>query len=496
MDIKYYQGYILSDCPLLKIPKNYILNKFDNLFFYIEQKLNNFFLKDEGGDWICLMGDVIDLNLKTLDLNLIISNLLLELKRSENNFLSYCDNLSGRYVLIYKCQNKIKIFNDAKGFKSVFYSTGKQKIISSHINLLKDNLYKFNLDEEIHNECIKLRRFLAFPGISTDIKEIKILTSNTYLTFEDNSIVRFYPRKNLEAIDLDEAVLKVEEIIESQIELIANKYQTFISLTGGLDSRLTLSCVKNNFIKDVNFFTYKKEQDQLIPLAIKEKLNINLSIINKISEIELKDYHELLKNEEIEYSKDRVKYLISLIKKYNLSYENSSNNRHIQSVAPEIGRKFFHRITSNRFKTTRLSPYVMGILMARALDGSLRRSNENLDYAPKYFIEKYEEFINKTDFNNSYNYDQYELLYLEQRMNSWYSKQLRESDFALPVFPIYSSRKFIDLVLAVQGNFNLNQIKGGLFFINIIKNKNKNLMAFPFFRKKKMDKYYNKYIGL
>src|SRR5699024_11102299 len=174
-----------------------------------------------------------------------------------NKFLDILDYLAGRYVIIVGNSDEVKVYNDAVGTRSVYYSL-TSNLVSSHVNLIADN------QKKVMDSLVE--QYINLPKISsrTPFENIRSLMPNFSLTFATKQIKRYFPRKEnpYTNLDYDKKVTLFDRILKKEIVYYVNNYDNIVhSLTGGFDSRSSLATFKDYF-KDIKFFTYtlsKKE---------------------------------------------------------------------------------------------------------------------------------------------------------------------------------------------------------------------------------------------
>ncbi len=96
------------------------------------------------------------------------------------------------------------------------------------------------------------------PANYSPVENVLVLTPNTFLDSKNKTVVRFWPRENLENNTLDNVVESVIKYTDIQLKLLKNKYKIINSLSGGMDSRRTLALLKEH-VDDITFFTYSRK---------------------------------------------------------------------------------------------------------------------------------------------------------------------------------------------------------------------------------------------
>src|SRR5690606_2187161 len=96
------------------------------------------------------------------------------------------------------------------------------------------------------------------PGHYTPYQDIFFLTPNTKLRLSDKKIIRFFPRKPLEVTNVNYSAELISEYVNNQLTNLVNmNKKLLLSLSSGIDSRLSLAFTKK-FLDKFTFFTYYK----------------------------------------------------------------------------------------------------------------------------------------------------------------------------------------------------------------------------------------------
>ena len=223
---------------------------------------NQCFFGSFSGGWLCLCGSYcMDVAAGHMSFRSVGEKMLRSLQQSQELFFDYLDVLNGRFVCIYSFGDSVFVLNDATGSRSVFYSTEKPAL-ASHYNLLheaiggeEDPFYQKFSTLVIQKQKEHKIQPWVLPGDMTPYKNVRILVPNHLLELSQMKMQRFWPRKNMRALDVDEACNYIALSIKKEAELLCRHYKVFESLTAGTDSRITLAAVKN-VAKDITFFTY------------------------------------------------------------------------------------------------------------------------------------------------------------------------------------------------------------------------------------------------
>ena len=193
-------------------------------------------------------------------------NILNELDNADDNVFEVINQLTGIFTIIWINGMKICFAGDATCMQSTFYTVhNKETYISSHTNLIGD-LLSLKWDEYV-KRLVQYRLFGLFgnslPGDLTQFSNVKRAVPNFYYEI-DNALIkekRFFTPQKL-SLSNQEIVEMVSHLLSKNMELIAKKWnKPAISLTGGCDSKTTLSCTKNLYDK-FSYFSYISSDEE------------------------------------------------------------------------------------------------------------------------------------------------------------------------------------------------------------------------------------------
>ena len=164
-------------------------------------------------------------------------------------FFDRINELTGVFTLFYVKNTSISIVGDPCCIQTVYYGILNQKIyVSSHDNLLGDLL---GLERDTYVKKLCKYKFFHFfgsclPGNLSQFAEFKRLVPNHFITIcvDMIEVKRFYTPHTLE-ISENEIAERVSLLLSNTLEQIPKKFKRpAISLSGGCDSKTTLSCCK------------------------------------------------------------------------------------------------------------------------------------------------------------------------------------------------------------------------------------------------------------
>ena len=246
---------------------------------------------DHKDNSIILLGYILDPDNPNADDLEIINSLTVKLYNSDSldSFFECTYIFGGRWILIVNDGKEIRLFNDAVGYRQIFYTdtlSVKDLWCASQPGTIA-NILHLDIDREAY-EFIKLfeknDKEYWWPGDSSPYKEIRHLLPNHYISLKTGLSKRYWPQKELENISLTESVKKNKKILQGLMKSASNRFQLALSLTAGKDSRLILASSKE-LRNNIYYFTLafwdvtKKSLDIQIPLKLLAKLGLKHNII-------------------------------------------------------------------------------------------------------------------------------------------------------------------------------------------------------------------------
>lgn len=385
-----------------------------------------------------------------------------------NKFLDILDFIGGRYCIIIGDIDNFEVFQDATGARSVYYSTDND-VISSHLYLIND---------VIDCKQDKYSKFAAYAKVSFDntpYSNVKALLPNFKLNFNSKKMERFFPRTNNKYSHLDD--IKKVDIIESlwkqQLDYYYKEYRNVIvSITGGIDSRISLALCKN-YLNNLQFFTYSKNPDYIDRTNIREQSHDKDRIIVEqiLDDVEINHNFIYYNNEDLILN-DSIKQLLSknsiisharyLINLYNVNFSNNYY-MHLRGTCLEI------------VKSVYLNEDIDSISNRSVQEIYLNLAKNQFKYLNK---NKFEELslnsIDKLGYRNDHHdFAVQDLFYWEHRMGRWHPELLNETDLAFDTFLPFNLRSILEIGLS----FSFNKRKTDYLFKELI-NKNYPILNF------------------
>lgn len=359
------------------------------------------------------------------------------------------DFFSGRYIIIYKDKDGLKLMSDATGMKSIFY-TKDFKAFSSHCKILVELGYGESPSriEEFRSNVLEeegVKYKYGYPGFYTPYEDCFILPPNFEACLSSKKIARFFPREMLDAdCDANDVAIKINGYMRNQLSSILScGKDVYCSLTAGLDSRFTLSASSKH--QGVKYFTYKypgnhtHESDANWASIIADGLGLDHKVINI--------------DDDLDFGSEGFKSFSSVVS-YNSTYNSHAkkisyayyslfgeDNYLIRSNLYEIGRAFYHPKVEKGISKNKIDLKDIDKMLLYAYDERL------LEYGELSKV--FSDYVKDLPDESECGYSLLDLFYWEHRMGVWHSQVVSESDPAFETLVLCNARAVIKLLLSL-----------------------------------------------
>ncbi len=211
------------------------------------------------------------------------------LKESFERIIEETNKLNGRFVLFFSDKSTFKVFNDASGFRELYYLEEKSAIhCGSTPDIIKNYIgAQKNPDETVFsffNSKEYVENSYTWVGHDTIYKNIKRLPPNFLLDIENKELSRFWPKSGIEKKTVEEVAILGAKYITGCLHAASIRKPLHLGLTSGWDTRLLLAAshkFKNNifyYLND-NLDLDKKYPDIAIPRKLSDALGFELHIL-------------------------------------------------------------------------------------------------------------------------------------------------------------------------------------------------------------------------
>lgn len=371
-------------------------------------------------------------------------------KGGEKAFLEVVSQLTGIHLIALFIGERAIFVQDCSGMMMCNYGIcGSNTYITSNSAIIED------IDTPKKNAfvakllCSKSYRHGSkyLPGDLTPYEGISRLGPNLYLEYKHGSfaIDRFYPVANHEEVDEDntQVLQEIARLVKNNVMLCAKKWEKpAISLSGGVDSRTTLSSAAGQYDK---FFYYsfmskpQEENDAQAAHNICSQLGLSHEIYpiseNNADYEAFEAYKAIITHNSagVSVPKDNE------IRKYIFLSKLEGFQVELKSWASEIGRAFWERRYGFRLPD-RLHARHLSIFQTRYFgEPSLLKQSDNA----------YDDFMKRSKFTYPmYNYENADIFYWEYRFGSWGTiVTTGQNIFNFEVTMPMNNRKIMDMFL-------------------------------------------------
>lgn len=408
------------------------------------------FVASEGADcWVAILGRIVTLDLASTIPGDVAAFLARELARSEEAFHSATDGCCGRFVCFYATAEGVRVVGDATGMKMLFYTREPYVAVASHAALLADAFAK-PASAEVAEFCATsgIRQYnMAFlPGHATVYDGVRVLVPNTCLTLDRGTIRRVFPRERLQALPYERALEQACGYLRDLAQKVTSIAPLTLSLTAGLDSRLTASAFAESFGR-ISFFTYIRRGERIN--AVDAIIADRLAKENNLSHREVFFDHEIdaQSPQWVDYQKfvEVARCNTTFEHFYSLAYAYLATAPrgvvHVRSNIGEICRARYHISPFGEFVDADLPEP----------EKLVRIYNQWTKCKPHdYTREQFVQYLHETELlTNAYDFDLPALYYWEHLMPMWHASLLLEADMSHDTIGLFNCRRVLMTYLAM-----------------------------------------------
>lgn len=165
--------------------------------------------------------------------------------------LSHCSSFSefeealsrtaGRYVLFVRTIGECRLYNDACGMRSAFYTMKNAGVaVASQPGFLAQDAVMSNREKYI--ERLMAADACVFPVSVLPYDGVDQLLPNHYLDLNQGTSIRFWPRGPIRQYSLEDAAEKIATLWRGSVLALINRYSKLtLPITAGYDSRAILA---------------------------------------------------------------------------------------------------------------------------------------------------------------------------------------------------------------------------------------------------------------
>lgn len=461
----YVRGFLITDDNSLDISSypfydNWTKTMLGKYAFYINNKTNLYFYENAGKIFF-IIGHAYNPFTMQYDENEILKYIS-DMNESDK-YYDAVSELSGVFVLGVIETDRIRFSGDASCMLSAFYGINNEKLyISSHTQLIGD-ICNLNADDFI-KELVTYKYYHLFgrclPGDLTPYSNFKRVIPNFEYTYENKlfSWKRFFLTKEIKSVaselEYKAVVERCYKILHNNMILISQKWnKPSLSLTGGCDSKTTLSCIDN--LSKYDYFSYisveKEEPDANAAHSISEMLGIQHEIYNIPSEKNKYEDYEAVERILINNCGNIGNVNENDIKKRIFFAENQCIDVEVKSWVSEVARAYYHKRFSKNKLPAKVSPKILTALY-KVFIGN-RTLAKKVEIVFEEFLSKY---YTEFDFDNISWWD---LIFWEYRVGAWNGLVITgEHKYSFDITVPYNNRKLLELMLHTPLECRINDV--------------------------------------
>ncbi|MBD2765037.1 hypothetical protein IEE91_07530 [Kocuria sp. cx-455] len=409
----------------------------------------------EGSDrWVlvhglCLHAGLVEINVSPAE------HLARMAAQGEREFLEALDVLAGRHVILLGDSRGFRVFNDATGMRSVYFSEDKF-LVASHLQLIVDvRPHPVRTDEEGRQGAISGWDRTKYVGVSS-------LLPNHFLDISDWSVCRFYPRETnrFEGWSTARKVEAFREMWNREMRhLVATSSKLVMSLTGGADSRTSLA-LSMDHVNDIEMFTYTTKSntgDKWSKSMTRDKHLVEE--IKSLLPLRHRYFYvgtgKLPKTAEINATLDKNTWQSHgrwLVPHYANAYP-QDDVVHLRGNAYEIGRAYWG--------TNEWNNNLSGL--QRLYRKRTRRDHERESEASR--AADFHRGVHRWEYDAPmHGFHLWDIFYWETRSGRWLAEILNETDIAFETFVPMNVRAMVEISLA----FTIQERSDGFLFSELI----------------------------
>lgn len=351
---------------------------------------------------------------------------LLKSLSSIDEFTAIIDKINewtGLFTFLVIDPDQVRFLGDCACMQSAYYGQiNGYLFISTHAQLIGDicNLQKSEYVCKMQKYRFWEKYGLFLPGDHSQFDDVKRLVPNTYITYSDNgfSVERFFPTRDIQMVSSKEeynlTIEKIADILYENMRLISLKWDhPAISMTGGMDSKTTVACA-NGLYDKYKFYSYVSMDGDKPDAVAAKQIADAIGVKHTIYQIPLNDKEvsdaQTMRNIIQHNIGDIGKVNANDVRKRAYFYDTPEFDVEVKSWVSEIGRANYYKKFGKSKMPYRLSP--------RDMTTMYKFFSYNRIMAHK--TDKiFKEYIEKTHFNDIFNYDASDMYLWEFRYGSW-----------------------------------------------------------------------------
>jgi len=395
---------------------------------------------DRGEKILFLIGFIFN-HQKTAETNQEILEGILEKAEDLNSLFDLFDSKSGRFVVIARFGKEYILFNDASGFRNIYYyrDVSGNYWYASQPGLIAERCnVELDYDNQEDLNTLPLFRNTSeywFPGTLSAYRGIFNLVPNHYMDMQTGRTRRFWPRRQVKKYELKECIDTVVPMLQSHIEASVHRFHTAFTITAGLDTRILLAASRK-YTEDLTFLTHThpallpQNPDIVIPRKILRDNNIPHTIVHHREKID--ECFKSISRRNVIYARESKVMNAFTFNQYFL--EEKQEPLVLNGVCSELTRTFY-RLPVYAKLTDKLLCALAGMS-----GSSVART-------------QFRQWLDGVGAYSSYGVRVLDLFYWENRNAKW--PGYNEYDIAFDSYSPFNCRKLVEIMLGVDLKFRI-----------------------------------------
>jgi asparagine synthetase B (glutamine-hydrolysing) len=396
-------------------------------------------VRSTNSSFIALIGYCIDLDRPGDDEDAVASTLLDHATRDGiDAMLARTDDLFGRFAVICHIRGTWHVFGDANATRTIYFAEDRP-MIASHSTMLGDLIGQAPRMELFrHYWC-------ALPGNASPVPRVRVLPANFVLDPASQTMRRFWPRAPRHERSVADTVDELDALLVKAADATLARWKPALSLTSGVDSRLTLSIYQN--APDLFVFTYDRHQGDKVDVEgarrVCERLGITHHRLPLVDRRRAEPAYRLIESiVDCSFDKNVAPILLE-------TFQARQDFVHVRSSLTGVGKAFW-RYHPNM--PTEFDP-------SSWVQVSLSKSAAHLPgraEAATYLVAEMRRFFGAVGYDRVdwrspeiMGYDVWDLVYMEHRMSTWHAQTLSGADMASETSILFNCRRVVDLMVSV-----------------------------------------------
>ena len=414
-----------------------------NLFLHTHPDLSVTAVHD-GDRSLYLLGYILDPFHPSYDDAQVMQDVVGESESADAVFENLADKC-GRFVVIARFGEDVRIFSDTCGLRQVFHYTDRQGKFwcASQPHLIAGQL-GIGINEVVRKD---LKHSLLFhteeywyPGNLTLYDNIFHLTPNHYFDLGRGTVERYWPVKRLEPMTMSECLSKVQPLLSGIIEAAAHRFNLAFAISCGMDSR-TLLAASRKAAENIQFITQTgkarvNDPDVQIPAALLKKLGLKHRVL-MLPETLDEDFLAIFAENVATARKAKGRNAMAVFNSF------QAEEREITVIygnCSEITKR-------DRFRFPKTPK---SLLNGAALAAMAQMGKSEIA------IREFAKWLEPVKELTKYNIDILDLMHWEQRVGNWGAMALTEYEMVHESLCPYSCRRYIEYMLRVPFKYRTN----------------------------------------